>query len=132
MRRSLEQRDPSLLARGIFSNITGTRADVIVCDDVEVPNTADTPQKRSELRERLLETRFVLVPDGTQIFIGTPHTYYSIYADEPRREVGEQRPFLEGFERLQMPLVDEGGRSRWPDRFTDAADRGAARKAWAR
>ncbi len=121
VRRGLEQRDPSLLARGIFANITGTRADVIVCDDVEVPNTADTPQKRSELRERLLEMRFVLVPDGTQIFIGTPHTYYSIYADEPRREVGEQRPFLEGFERLQMPLVDEGGRSRWPERFTDAA-----------
>jgi hypothetical protein len=121
VRRSLEQRDPSLLARGIFANVTGARADVIVCDDVEVPNTADTRGKRSDLRERLLETRFVLVPDGTQLVIGTPHTYYSIYADEPRPEVGEQHPFLEGFTRLHVPLVDESGRSRWPERFDAAA-----------
>ncbi len=121
VRRSREQRDPSLLAHGIFSNITGAHADVVVCDDVEVPNTSDTPRKRSDLRERLLETRFVLAPSGTQVFIGTPHTYYSIYADEPRHERGETSPFLEDYKRLHVPLVDERGQSRWPGRFDAAA-----------
>ena len=62
----------------------------MICDDVEVPNTAGTQHKRLELRERLREASFVLVPDGTQLYIGTPHSYYSIYADEARPELGER------------------------------------------
>lgn len=118
VRRRLEQRDPSLLARGINGNITGLRADVVICDDVEVPNTSDTPHKRAELRRKLQEVSFVLVPSGLQLFVGTPHSYYSIYADEPRAEVGEDEPFLAGFRRLTIPLLDESGNSRWPERFT--------------
>jgi hypothetical protein len=117
VRRKLVQRDPSLLARGISANITGSRADVVICDDVEVPNTADTAPKRKELRERLGEIAYVLVPGGTQLFVGTPHAYESIYAAEARAELGESEPFLHGFERLVLPIVDEEGRSRWPERF---------------
>jgi hypothetical protein len=121
VKRRLHHRDPSLLARGIGGNITGSRADIVICDDVEVPNTADGPDKRVELRERLRETGFVLVPGGTQLYIGTPHSYYSIYAGEARAEVGETAPFLDGFSRLVLPLLDEEGRSRWPERFTPEA-----------
>jgi len=119
--RAANHRDPSLLAKGIGANITGCRADVIICDDVEVPNTADSPTKRRELRERLQELSFVLVPDGTQLYIGTPHTYYSIYADAPRDELGEKRPFLAGYSRLNLPILDESRQSVWPDRFSPAA-----------
>ena len=63
-RRRLTRRDPSLLARGIAANITGSRADVVICDDVEVPNTCATPHRASELRERLREISYVLVPGG--------------------------------------------------------------------
>lgn len=115
--RAAALRDPSLLARGIGGNITGARADVVICDDVEVPNTADTPEKRASLRERLREIGFVLVPGGLQLYIGTPHSYYTIYAGEPRPELGEETPFLDGFERLTLPILDEDGRSRWPERF---------------
>lgn len=121
VRRRLHLRDPSLLARGIGGNITGSRADVVICDDVEVPNTSDSAEKRAELRERLREIGFVLVPGGTQLYIGTPHSYYSIYADEPRTEIGETAPFLEGFSRLVLPLLDDEGHSRWPERFTPEA-----------
>jgi len=120
VQRAAELRDPSMLARGIGANITGSRADVIVCDDVEVPNTCDTAPKRADLRERLGEIDYVLVPGGLQLFVGTPHTYYSIYAVVPRQEAGETAPFLEGFARLELPLLDERGRSRWPERFTAA------------
>ncbi len=77
--RDKELRDPSMLAVGLMSNATGSRADVIICDDVEVPKNCDTYQKRIDLREKLLEFNFILVPDGMQIFIGTPHTLDTIY-----------------------------------------------------
>ena len=121
VRRRMHHRDPSLLARGLGGNITGSRADVIICDDVEVPNTADTAGKREELRERLRETGFVLTPDGMQLYIGTPHSYYSVYAEEARAEAGESAPFLDGFKRLTLPLIEANGMSRWPERFTPEA-----------
>jgi hypothetical protein len=115
--RDAAHRDPSLLARGIGANITGCRADVIICDDVEVPNTAGTHHRRLELRERLREAAFVLVPDGTQLYIGTPHSYYSIYADEAQPELGEPVPFLASYARMNIPLVDGALDGVWPDRF---------------
>lgn len=38
--RNMELRDPSMLAKGLGANITGLRADIIICDDVEVPKIA--------------------------------------------------------------------------------------------
>lgn len=112
-------RDPSMLARGILANITGSRADVIIADDVEVPNTADTAGKREELRHRLAEAAFVLTPGGTMLFVGTPHAADSIYADPARpRPAGADRPFLADCARLVLPILDEAGSSRWPERFT--------------
>ena len=77
--RDMALRDPSMMAVGLMSNATGSRADVIICDDVEVPKNCDTFQKRQDLREKLLEYSFILVPNGTQIFIGTPHALDTIY-----------------------------------------------------
>lgn len=116
VRRKLELRDPSMLARGITANMTGSRADVIICDDVEVPRTSETADKRIELRERLSEIDFVLTPGGIQLYAGTPHSWFTIYAKEPRTEIGETQPFLDGFSRLTVPVV-ENGVSAWPDRF---------------
>ena len=117
IKRALELRDPSMLAKGISANITGSRADIIICDDVEVPNTCDTAEKRADLRERLAEISYVLVPGGMQLYIGTPHTWYTIYAETPRTEIGEAQPFLGDFTRLKIPVL-ESGASAWPDRFT--------------
>ncbi len=118
--RDAELRDPSVLARGIVANVTGSRADVVICDDVEVPNTCDTEGKRRDLRERLDEIEFVLNPGGLRLFVGTPHTYYSIYAATPRPEADEERPYLAQFVRLEIPALDAAGRSAWPERFPPA------------
>ncbi len=115
--RTREHRDPSMLAKGIGANITGSRADVVICDDVEVPNTCDTPGKRIDLRARLDEIEFVLVPGGLTLYVGTPHTYHSVYAETCRPETGEGRPYLDGFKRLVLPIYDGAGESRWPARF---------------
>ena len=77
--RPIGMRDPSVVCQGLYGNITGLRADLIICDDVEVPNTCNTPQKRAALRERLRELDFILSPGGTMIYIGTPHTVDTIY-----------------------------------------------------
>jgi hypothetical protein len=115
--RPAELRDPSMLARGIGANITGSRADIVVCDDVEVPNTCDSAPKRADLRGRLGEIDYILVPGGLQLYVGTPHTYYTLYAEQARREIGESAPFLEGFQRLVLPVLTAQGRSAWPERF---------------
>ena len=115
--RGLELRDPSMLAKGIGANITGCRADIVICDDVEVPNTAGTPAKRDDLRERLDEIDYVLVPGGLKLFVGTPHSRDSLYrADAPEGEDSE--PYLAGYDRLELPLLTDAGDSRWPERFS--------------
>lgn len=116
--RPAELRDPSMLARGILANITGSRADLVICDDVEVPNTSDTALKRAELRARLAEVDYVLTQGGGQLYVGTPHSFYTLYAGDPRPEVGETAPFLAGFRRLEIPLLDAAGASAWPELFT--------------
>jgi hypothetical protein len=117
VRRDAELRDPTMLARGIDGNFTGSRADVVICDDVEVPGNSDTQAKRAALREKLGEIEFVLVPGGFQLYLGTPHTYYSIYAAAARPEAGETRAFLEGFERREFPIRDAAGKPTWPTRY---------------
>ncbi|HKK30005.1 MAG TPA: phage terminase large subunit, partial [Alphaproteobacteria bacterium] len=114
-------RDPSVLARGIGGNITGAHADTVICDDVEVPNTTGTPARRHWLRERLMEVEHILAPEGLQVFAGTPHTYYSIYAERPRPDAGETEAFLQGFRRCVVPVVGRSGKSAWPERFPPAA-----------
>ena len=118
--RPRELRDPSVLARGVTGNVTGARADVVICDDVEVPNTCETAEKRADLRQRLSEIDYVLVPGGVQLFVGTPHTYYTIYADTARQEAGEAAPFLHGFARLEVPILDDAGTPAWPEKFPTA------------
>jgi hypothetical protein len=113
VRRDGALRDPSMLAQGLGGNITGARADLIVCDDVEVAANSDSPLKREELRERLAETEFILTPDGVILYVGTPHTEESLY------RAGDA--FLSGYRRLEIPLLDAEGRSAWPERFDAAA-----------
>ena len=116
--RPKELRDPSVLGRGITSNITGARADLIICDDVEVPNTCDTADKRAALRERLAECEYILTPGGTMLYIGTPHTYHSIYTDEDPDTPDRENIFLKGYKRFSLPLLKDCGRSVWPERYT--------------
>ena len=105
-------REPSMLAQGIGGNVTGARAELIICDDVEVAGNCDTPGKREELRERLSECEFILTPSGTILYVGTPHCAESLYA--PPEAEGA---YLATYRRLRIPLLDEGGRSAWPERF---------------
>ena len=74
-----DERNPSMQAAGIMSNITSSRADEVQNDDVEVPRNIRTPEARETLRYRLGEQTHILVPGGSKLYIGTPHTHDSLY-----------------------------------------------------
>lgn len=69
----------SMVAKGIISNVTGGRATEVQNDDIEVPRNIKTPELREKLRANLAEQINILVPGGTELYIGTPHTHDSLY-----------------------------------------------------
>lgn len=69
----------SVKSLGITSQIAGSRADIIIPDDVEVPNNSDTQLKRDKLSEQVKEFDAVLKPGGRICYLGTPQTEQSIY-----------------------------------------------------
>lgn len=76
---------PSVKSIGIFGQLTGSRADEIIVDDVEVSNNSDTQIKRDKLSEAVKEFEAILKPDGKITYLGTPQTEMSIYNVLPER-----------------------------------------------
>lgn len=72
---------PSVKSLGITSQLTGSRADIIVADDIEVPNNSATQGLRDKLDEQVKEFEAILKPlDSSRIlFLGTPQCEDSIY-----------------------------------------------------
>ena len=73
---------PSVRAVGITGQLTGSRADCIIADDVEIPQNSETPKMREKLEEATKEFSAILTPKETSkiIFLGTPQSQESIYA----------------------------------------------------
>ncbi len=78
---SSDEQYGSMYARGILSSVTGQRAKHIQNDDVEVQKNVATEENREKLKHSLTEQTHILVPGGTSLFIGTPHSYESIYKE---------------------------------------------------
>ena len=72
---------PSVKSLGITSQLTGSRADIIVLDDVEVANNSATQMMREKLSESVREVDAILKPlDSSRVlFLGTPQTADSLY-----------------------------------------------------
>ena len=72
---------PSVKSVGITGQITGSRADVILFDDVEVPSNSATDMMREKLLQLVTEGESVLTPreDSRIVFLGTPQTTFTIY-----------------------------------------------------
>jgi hypothetical protein len=76
---------PSVMSLGITSQLAGTRADIIVADDIEVMNNSATSDMREKLLERTKEFSAILkpLPTAKTIYLGTPQTEDSIYNKLP-------------------------------------------------
>lgn len=78
---------PSVKSVGITGQLTGSRADLIVADDVEVLNNAFTQSARDKLSESVKEFDAILkpLPSSRVVFLGTPQTEDSLYTKLPER-----------------------------------------------
>lgn len=78
-------KDPSVKSVGITGQITGSRASIILADDVESLNNSATEGSRLKLSEAVKEFDAVLKPNGSITYLGTPQTAMTMYAKLPER-----------------------------------------------
>ena len=76
---------PSVKSLGITGQLTGSRSDLVIADDVESANNSATMGMRDKLSEQVKEFESILKPQGRIIFLGTPQTEMSLYNTLPNR-----------------------------------------------
>ena len=125
---------PSVKSVGITGQLTGSRADIMILDDIEVPGNSLSETMREKLLQLCTEAESILTPkdDSRIMFLGTPQTTFTVY-----RKLAERayKPFVwparyprkvSQYEGLLAPQlvadIDNGAKS-WevtdPDRFAD-------------
>ena len=136
---------PSVKSVGITGQLTGSRADLMVLDDIEVPGNSMTELMREKLLQLCTEAESILTPknDSRICYLGTPQTVFTVYRKLAERNY---RPFvwpsryprkdkLSQYEGLLAPQIQEDldqGAEEWdvtdPDRFAndDLLEREAA------
>ena len=134
---------PSVKSVGITGQLTGSRADLMILDDIEVPGNSMTEMMREKLLQLCTEAESILTPkqDSRIMYLGTPQTTFTIYRKLAERNY---RPFvwparvprkLSNYEGLIAPQLQEdidNGAEAWDvtdaDRFTheDLLEREAA------
>ncbi len=89
---------PSVKSVGITGQLTGSRADLMILDDIEVPGNSMTELRREKLLQLCTEAESILTPksDSRICYLGTPQTTFTVY-----RKLAE---------RSYRPLV-------WPARY---------------
>ena len=125
---------PSVKSVGITGQLTGSRADLMILDDIEVPGNSMTELMREKLLQLCTEAESILTPksDSRIMYLGTPHTTFTVYRKLAERSY---RPFvwpsryprkdkLSQYEGLLAPQIVEDldrGVEEWdvtdPDRF---------------
>ena len=123
---------PSVKSVGITGQMTGSRADLMILDDIEVPGNSMTELMREKLLQLCTEAESILTPHDTSriMYLGTPQTTFTIYRKLAERNY---RPFIwparfpkdsTPYEGLIAPQLQEdldNGAEPWeptdPDRF---------------
>lgn len=82
---------PSVKSVGITGQITGTRADIAVLDDIEIPKNSFTHMLREKLSNQIREVGGAILKPDTElrksrvIYLGTPQSEQSVYSQLPDR-----------------------------------------------
>lgn len=84
---ALPDHSPSVKSVGITGQLTGSRADIIIADDVEVPNNSATQTARDKLWELVKEFDAILkpLPTSTILYLGTPQCEMTLYRELENR-----------------------------------------------
>ena len=72
---------PSVKSVGITGQLTGSRADLMILDDIEVPGNSMTEMMREKLLQLCTEAESILTPknDSRIMYLGTPQTTFTVY-----------------------------------------------------
>jgi hypothetical protein len=125
---------PSVKSVGITGQLTGSRADLMILDDIEVPGNSMTELMREKLLQLCTEAESILTPkdDSRIMYLGTPQTVFTVYRKLAERNY---RPMvwpsryprknkLSQYENLLAPQIQadlDSGALEWdctdPDRF---------------
>jgi hypothetical protein len=124
---------PSVKSVGITGQLTGSRADLMILDDIEVPGNSMTEMMRGKLLQLCTEAESILTPkdDSRIMYLGTPQTTFTVYKKLAERNY---RPFVwparvprkmanyEGVIAPQLQADIDNGAVPWdvtdPDRFS--------------
>ena len=84
---AMPDKAPSVKSLGITSQLTGSRADIVVLDDIEIPSNSLTQMMRAKLAEQIKEVDSILkpLPHARVIVLGTPQCEQSIYNEMQKR-----------------------------------------------
>ena len=84
---------PSVKSVGITGQLTGSRADLMILDDIEVPGNSMTEFMREKLLQLCTEAESILTPkpDSRIMFLGTPQTTFTVYRKLAERSY---KPFV--------------------------------------
>ena len=106
---------PSVKSVGITGQLTGSRANLIVADDIEVPGNSETQGARDKISELVKEFDAVLIPGGRVMYLGTPQTEQSLY----------NKLFARGYDANIWPseIPDENYYNRMLPKLSDFAKR---------
>ena len=125
---------PSVKSVGITGQLTGSRADLMILDDIEVPGNSMTELMREKLLQLCTEAESILTPkeDSRICYLGTPQTSFTVYSKLSERSY---KPFIwparyprkvspyEGLLAPQLVADIDNGAEAWgvtdPDRFDD-------------
>ena len=127
---------PSVKSVGITGQLTGSRADLMILDDVEVPGNSMTELMREKLLQLCTEAESILTPkdDSRIMYLGTPQTTFTVYRKLAERNYKPlvwpsrypRRKKLSQYEGLLAPQIQEDldmGAEEWevtdPDRFSE-------------
>lgn len=112
-------RDHTIVAAGITTNTTGLHADVIVCDDVVVPDNAYTEESRRKVSAAMSQMASIKNTGGLTKAVGTryhPRDQYYVWKEQRMKlhdddgNVIDEEPVWEVFEKV----VEEYGIFVWP------------------
>jgi len=84
---------PSVKSVGITGQLTGSRADLMILDDIEVPGNSMTELMREKLLQLCTEAESILTPkeDSRIMYLGTPQTVFTVYRKLAERSY---KPFV--------------------------------------
>jgi phage terminase large subunit-like protein len=117
-------RDPTLWATGVGATQTGMHSDVIVYDDLVVPENAYTDEGRRQVAAKYSQMASVANPGSLKWVVGTRYHPRDIYKDLQEMQVGvydkkgqftgKSTPRYETFERQVEDQGDGQGEFIWP------------------